>query len=326
MNTKLFFMLVAIAVTSASRAQVLTTPGGVVGSNTTTDQVFVTGQTKLINPNGRALVIEKDNGDSWLTFLDPDNFFYSMGIDRSNNGSFLLNRGGELGTTNNFVLTYTGTIGLGTAVPRAKLDVAGLLNGGVLGTVLGRLSEGDGSGDGTYLGVRGFATQETEYNGKSFSLEHGFYGSVNSSINFHRGNAVTGGYLTFNTYNNIERLRITPGGDVAIGTTTADAKLTVKGDVHAREVRVDLGGSIGPDYVFEQDYALLSLQELERYIQQNKHLPEILSAAEMEANGLKLMEMNLLLLKKVEELTLHAIEQQKAIDTLTSKVNNSESK
>lgn len=109
-------------------------------------------------------------------------------------------------------------------------------------------------------------------------------------------------------------LRITPAGDVAIGTSTADARLTVKGNIHAQEVKVDLAGSVAPDYVFETDYALLSLKDIARYVQENKHLPEIPSAKEMENNGINLREMNLLLLKKVEELTLHMIEQQKNIE------------
>jgi hypothetical protein len=73
------------------------------------------------------------------------------------------------------------------------------------------------------------------------------------------------------------------------------------------------GPLAGPDYVFEKDYNLLPLSELETYINQNKHLPEVPSAKEMDANGLNLKEMNLILLKKVEELTLHLIEQNKVI-------------
>jgi hypothetical protein len=102
-------------------------------------------------------------------------------------------------------------------------------------------------------------------------------------------------------------------GNVGIGTATPDSKLTVKGDIHTREVRVDLTGAVAPDYVFEKDYSLLPLSELETYINQNKHLPEVPSAKQMEAEGLNLKEMNLLLLKKVEELTLHLIEQNKLI-------------
>ncbi|WP_394773470.1 hypothetical protein [Flavobacterium sp.] len=108
------------------------------------------------------------------------------------------------------------------------------------------------------------------------------------------------------------------GGNVGIGTTNPDSKLTIAGNIHAREVKVTLNaGVIVPDYVFANDYKLKSLQEVEEYIKQNSHLPEIPSAKEIEKNGLMLAEMNLNLLKKIEELTLHAIEQQKNITELT---------
>lgn len=102
-------------------------------------------------------------------------------------------------------------------------------------------------------------------------------------------------------------------GNVGIGTHSPDEKLTVKGVVHTNEVRVDLNSPIeqGPDYVFESSYYLLPLSELESYIKANKHLPEVPSAKQMEQEGLNLKEMNLLLLKKVEELTLHLIEMKK---------------
>jgi hypothetical protein len=103
-------------------------------------------------------------------------------------------------------------------------------------------------------------------------------------------------------------------GNVGIGTATTDAKLTVKGNIHANEVKIDLNGAVAPDYVFEPTYDLKPLAEIETYIKENKHLPEVPSAKEMEKNGVQLGEMNMLLLKKVEELTLHAIEQNKKMN------------
>jgi hypothetical protein len=121
---------------------------------------------------------------------------------------------------------------------------------------------------------------------------------------------------------------LTPSGtgNVGIGTTSPDTKLTVKGVIHANEVRVDLNSPIqqGPDYVFEKDYDLLSLSELETYIKVYKHLPEVPSAKEMEAEGLNLKEMNLLLLKKVEELTLHLIAKEKKMISLERRIEQLE--
>ncbi len=105
-------------------------------------------------------------------------------------------------------------------------------------------------------------------------------------------------------------------GYVGLGTDDPDAKLTVKGDIHAEEVTVDLSVP-GPDYVFEEDYDLRTLEETEDYIIKNKHLPEIPSTKEIEEQGIDVGEMNMLLLKKIEELTLHQINQQNEIEILS---------
>jgi len=120
-------------------------------------------------------------------------------------------------------------------------------------------------------------------------------------------------------------------GKIGIGTTKPDELLTVKGKIHTQEVIVDLNGAIAPDYVFESyfegvskinsSYELLSLPEIETYIKEFHHLPNIPSAKEIEKNGLSLKEMNLLLLEKIEELTLYTIQQQKEIDLLKEKVS-----
>lgn len=75
-----------------------------------------------------------------------------------------------------------------------------------------------------------------------------------------------------------------------------------------------------PDYVFEPDYKLLGLDELRAFIKQHKHLPEIPSAKEVEENGVSVGEMNALLLKKIEELTLHMIELKGEIDSLKKNI------
>ena len=115
--------------------------------------------------------------------------------------------------------------------------------------------------------------------------------------------------------NNNNILLMNSSGDVGIGTTIPDAKLTVNGDIHAREVRVDLTVP-GPDYVFEEEYDLPTLESLQSYISANKHLPGVPSARDMEEYGIDLGIMNMLLLKKVEELTLYTLEQEKKINQL----------
>ncbi len=99
-------------------------------------------------------------------------------------------------------------------------------------------------------------------------------------------------------------------GNVGIGTTIPDAKLTVKGNIHAEEVKVDLSVP-GPDYVFKEGYDLKSLEEVQNYIKENGHLPNIPSAKEMEVSGIQLGEMDMKLLEKIEELTLYIIKLEK---------------
>ena len=112
----------------------------------------------------------------------------------------------------------------------------------------------------------------------------------------------------------IERLRIDMNGKVGIGVSNPDEMLTVKGKIHTQEVRVDMSGVLVPDYVFAKEYKLKTLEEVEDFINKNSHLPEIPSASEIEKNGLMLAEMNMSLLKKIEELTLYVIEQNKRLE------------
>lgn len=114
--------------------------------------------------------------------------------------------------------------------------------------------------------------------------------------------------------------------DAAVGIRTAnpDEALTVRGTIHAQEVRVDL--NIPADYVFQKyftgnsqlkpEYNMPSLEEVEAFTKKNNHLPGIPSAEVIQTDGLHLKEMTNLLLEKIEELTLYTIEQEKRIKSL----------
>lgn len=101
-------------------------------------------------------------------------------------------------------------------------------------------------------------------------------------------------------------------GKIAIGTTDipGNHRLYVNGSTVTTEVNVKLK-SAWPDYVFSNAHKLLSLIQLDNYIKENKHLPEVPSAVEVKEHGVNIGEMNALLLKKVEELTLYIIELHK---------------
>ena len=109
-------------------------------------------------------------------------------------------------------------------------------------------------------------------------------------------------------------------GNVAIGTNSVPSgyTLAINGHVRAREVRVDQ--DTWPDYVFHKDYRLSSLQEVQKFIDTNGHLPNIPSAEQVISDGLQLGEMNRLLLEKIEEMTLYIIDQQQQIDHLRSEI------
>ncbi len=122
--------------------------------------------------------------------------------------------------------------------------------------------------------------------------------------------------------------KVTRNGHVTIGTGNIDTnyKLAVNGKMRAKEIVCETGWS---DFVFEDDYDLPTLKEVEDHIEKHGHLKDIPSAAEVEANGVSLGEMDSKLLQKIEELTLYIIElkkendkQQTLIESLLSKQTN----
>lgn len=144
---------------------------------------------------------------------------------------------------------------------------------------------------------------------------------VNGDIN------LTGNLFINNQLTNIQNPwtingdQIHYAGQVAIGTTTpGEYKLAVKGHIRAEEVVVELMDT-WPDYVFETDYPLMRLDELHTFISENNHLPGVPNARQISEEGISLGEMNTLLLKKIEELTLYILKQEERISTLENVIN-----
>ncbi|CAM1364515.1 conserved hypothetical protein [Tenacibaculum sediminilitoris] len=109
-----------------------------------------------------------------------------------------------------------------------------------------------------------------------------------------------------------------------LGIGTNDTKgfnLAVNGKIRAKEIKVETGWS---DFVFEKNYYLATLEEVEKHIKEKGHLKDIPSAKEVEKNGIFLGEMDAKLLQKIEELTLYTIQQQKEIEKLKKQNSKTE--
>jgi hypothetical protein len=231
--------------------------------------------------------------------------------------------------------TTTDNIGIGTATaPTGNLDV---INSSAVSTVnIGSPYSGTGSpirnigvinlkntttGDIYYIGLRK-STLGTE------AIQSVYDATTSTWRAFSYFNAVTRKYEIRNGVNNVEFLNvgnflINSTGSIGIGTGTttipATAKLAVNGKVLATEVQVALVANWA-DYVFNDDYELKTLDEVESFIANNKHLPGVPSVKEVESNGINLGEMDAILLKKIEELTLYMIDLKKENDILKAKI------
>lgn len=132
------------------------------------------------------------------------------------------------------------------------------------------------------------------------------------------------GSVTFlKSQNNTDNIFITPNGNMGIGKKNPKDKLEVNGQIHAKSVKVDL--KEWADYVFNDDYDLIRLREIENYINTHGHLPEIPSTSEVQNKGIDLGQMNILLLKKIEELTLHLIEKEHQVQGLQNQIDDLQS-
>jgi hypothetical protein len=112
----------------------------------------------------------------------------------------------------------------------------------------------------------------------------------------------------------------TTTGNVGIGTAIVDARLTVNGKIKAEEIQVIV--DVPADYVFAPEYKLMPLSEVSKYIDVNKHLPNVPSAEEIKERGWNVGEMNNKLLEKVEELTLHLIHLKNENDKQQQEIEN----
>jgi hypothetical protein len=276
-----------------------------------------------------------------------------------NNGYISFYRGG--GTAGGFLgfstsgserirILGNGDVGIGTSAPGYKLDVAGTIRAteGLYADQMA-IDHPMATSDWNTIWHNGFFDST---NGSNSPEEGNWFWGINIGHRSNQPNYRYGGQLViknasdspalfFRSRNeqgagvwakvlhNIGDQQI-KGGLVVDGTIRAEevkvevittSQMNVDGNVVANAIKVAANGQTA-DFVFDNQYKLRDLNEVATYVAQNKHLPDVPSAADMEANGVDVAQMNKVLLQKVEELTLYLIAQQKEIELLKEKVNN----
>lgn len=135
--------------------------------------------------------------------------------------------------------------------------------------------------------------------------------NVHGGIIYNDGSTVSG--LQFRTNGNLTRMVVTNSGNIGVGTLSPAYKLDVCGTIRSKEVRVETGWC---DYVFADNYKLRPLEEVESFIKENKHLPDVTKGSIIETEGLEIGKVSSQMIRKIEELTLYVIELQKQVDAL----------
>ena len=254
-------------------------------------------------PTARLDVVGKIKAET-LQLTTSFNTGYILMSDFQGNASWTdpatANVGAWTKNGNNIFVGSDKKVGIGIETPSEPLHVAGnvLITGAIKG----------GHNDWQSLNLYG---NSSETDGARIMIGN----SSAANGGFIKMFAVgTTGKIEFSNQNMVV-MAIKANNDIVIGNATQPSNMFVNGEITTNLVRVNTQEWY--DCVFEKDYKLQPLSEVEAYINQYKHLPEIPSEAEVKADGIDVAQMNALLLKKVEELTLYVIELEKRVNGLS---------
>jgi len=269
----------------------LTLNGPISGVSNPTLEINSLENGWLMSTRGRAFGTGNINGLKFYSGYENDNDKWSgiasVAEDIHSNHTGLSLYANQ---TEKMRIAANGNVGIGTIKPGEKLSIDSQENGWLI-SMRGRAQEA-----GNLNGLKFYSGYEDDY--------QKWAGIASVAEDIHSNHTA----LTLFT-DQTEKFRVTGTGNVGIGTTNPAEKLSVNGKIRAHEIKVEITG--WPDYVFGEDYKKRSLLDLEKYISDHKHLPEIPSENEVSQNGIALGDMNKLLLKKIEELTLYLIEMKK---------------
>lgn len=293
----LLIMLVFIVISNTSNAQLTTNNGS----------LFFQNNKQRFQANGTTDLRYYSNHEnqSYLSLYNNQNIrlgrlYGSMGEDGSTffglsdadgNWSYMAKTDEftafRINNESKMTLQKNGNVGIGFTAPQTKLEVKGTIRAASKATRNNRTEMGH-TGAGGFINTVGVGNLFFQHDGKNI-------------------------------------MRVQDDGKIAIGnvnTFSNNYTLFVEKGILSEKIRVSIKNSDDwADYVFAEDYELMPITELENYITENQHLPNVPSTEEVVENGIDMAKMDATLLEKIEELTLYVIHQQKEIEGLKTQIN-----